>query len=1237
MSLISVEADGGAFLTETRGGRIHSSRLAALCDIVVSSLLRDEYAGTAYTCGHLIFSEGLALQAFAIVELGITYAKAYTVLERLQRMLDEGSTAGELARELQAWGLFPRVESAIGALLQVPATQGDQRLGYASATPDVLDLGYADPVSGRPPVVLSHERAKAFGAYLTTSLYANMLDARGEFGPYGRRRDSDRLWDKDNWERIMVRIGVINKTASPSSEDQQDIAAKFNGSFGRDPDGELYAVEAPKVDVLFGGQLAYEGIDLQTRTCAIHHLDLPWEPATYTQRNGRAVRQGSLLDQVDIHAYLTNGSVDFYRLGRMEGRRQWLESALQPGRASVMLGGTTEEEQIDLIVKCTLVEAQPAVRARLEKRLRLLREGEVIAKKHGILGKIQALIATTKALLELLPAFVDAEIPRAMREKLTEHNALISDLGGIMQDAGFLFPWYPALRDALMVKANVVVVAEGDTEYPNQRVGATLLLAVPKGTMATLVQPNDTLVPPLIPGGLYLTTAYDAGFWMGRGAEPVVRQFDRGTPDERSLIVGWRPGDPDAIKGEGEGGLYDWFGTPDEDQRVEAMRKPSDPRKGQGPGLAVRALIANYDPKDPAMTASLTPEEKKRILRVVDPVTAYVINRSYATDNASYGPRRGGYWRGLSYDTRDWSSREGLEIPDGACWLRYAPEVWVASHAPLLRTLLASDVGLERYRNVPLFYQNTAQIRVLTKSNTVVRRDVLVMRTFGWALFLVEWLNWPKALTQEAPLPDLEAAKAAKGDTVADVDPYLWDRITIHPNGFTVAGVYEGGVEYEIGSGPPPDLRVFRTWNDVATLGDYKYPAEVTTKKVRVKGTGDGAEEGTESPENPEGPEAVQLDLGEQAAEKAPEKAPKVPAQYVEQEVVTYRAIKGDNLCLPILPTLDEWSVFLRGVRETPSTSGAGKELIADCAAGWFGMPLNLPLVVAGSPREQAHAAARQDAQRQKWAKDVIRASELQPGDVVKWGNYPYRVDSAQLGRVQGVAEMQIMWTEVEWIVPPGGVQGAWIDRGRGQERAAFPLNVSLQRAEAPKGKILFDVGPWTTWKETTWGELVAGHPAGKVVRFESAKSASGWSRARKIRASPNEPQHHGDGTWNVRMHNKVGEPFFRDAVSDDMKVSVAIDGFQPKGAAAAAHPDGFVVDPNWTYSGEPWATWRGQPLGLVLSIHGKHWRIGSVSGQGDTMQARMYSPEGAVGVFAFDPADTINVALKPDGSIVRI
>ncbi|MFY0531504.1 helicase-related protein [Nannocystis pusilla] len=45
--------------------------------------------------------------------------------------------------------------------------------------------------------------------------------------------------------------------------------------------------------MVIANSVAYEGIDLQRRTCMIHHIDLPWTPADLQQRNGRAVRQGN--------------------------------------------------------------------------------------------------------------------------------------------------------------------------------------------------------------------------------------------------------------------------------------------------------------------------------------------------------------------------------------------------------------------------------------------------------------------------------------------------------------------------------------------------------------------------------------------------------------------------------------------------------------------------------------------------------------------------------------------------------------------------------------------------------------------------------------------------------------------------------------------------------------------------------------------------------------------------------
>jgi hypothetical protein len=117
------------------------------------------------------------------------------------------------------------------------------------------------------------------------------------------------------------RIAVLNATTAPAAADRQRIAREFNG----DPDEG----EAPKFDVVIANAIAYEGIDLQTRTCAIHHLDLPWEPATLQQRNGRGVRQGNTLSNIEINYYFARRSQDGLRFNLIQGKLGWMTELLK--------------------------------------------------------------------------------------------------------------------------------------------------------------------------------------------------------------------------------------------------------------------------------------------------------------------------------------------------------------------------------------------------------------------------------------------------------------------------------------------------------------------------------------------------------------------------------------------------------------------------------------------------------------------------------------------------------------------------------------------------------------------------------------------------------------------------------------------------------------------------------------------------------------------------------------------
>jgi SNF2 family DNA or RNA helicase len=104
-------------------------------------------------------------------------------------------------------------------------------------------------------------------------------------------------------------IGIINAKSAKSSADRQRISDDFNSG---------------KLTVVIGNTATMgEGVNLQKRTADIHHLDLPWEPASMQQRDGRGRRQGNTNKGIRIHTYLAKGSFDGYRYQTIQSKKDW--------------------------------------------------------------------------------------------------------------------------------------------------------------------------------------------------------------------------------------------------------------------------------------------------------------------------------------------------------------------------------------------------------------------------------------------------------------------------------------------------------------------------------------------------------------------------------------------------------------------------------------------------------------------------------------------------------------------------------------------------------------------------------------------------------------------------------------------------------------------------------------------------------------------------------------------------
>ncbi len=178
------------------------------------------------------------------------------------------------------------------------------------------------------------------------------------------------------------RIATLNAVDMPDTEERQQVAEHFNG-VGRPGDEEY---EPPSIDVVIANAVAYEGMDLQRRTCAIHHLDVPWDPATLQQRNGRGVRQGNQFDQIAILYYFVNGSNESWRTQRIERKRGWMAELVAGQRRATNTTGSgsgcaAPPEDDDAMTYARPEDRERILAARAESRETAKREARLGAQK----------------------------------------------------------------------------------------------------------------------------------------------------------------------------------------------------------------------------------------------------------------------------------------------------------------------------------------------------------------------------------------------------------------------------------------------------------------------------------------------------------------------------------------------------------------------------------------------------------------------------------------------------------------------------------------------------------------------------------------------------------------------------------------------------------------------------------------------------------------------------------------
>ena len=132
-------------------------------------------------------------------------------------------------------------------------------------------------------------------------------------------------------------------------------------------------VRAGEIRILLGSTaMMGEGVNVQERLVALHHLDAPWKPAHLEQRNGRILRQGNRNAEVEIVYYASEGSFDSYMWQTVENKKRFIDQFMKAKEGVREIEDISAEALTYAELKA-LVAGQPEIMERVKIDNELLR------------------------------------------------------------------------------------------------------------------------------------------------------------------------------------------------------------------------------------------------------------------------------------------------------------------------------------------------------------------------------------------------------------------------------------------------------------------------------------------------------------------------------------------------------------------------------------------------------------------------------------------------------------------------------------------------------------------------------------------------------------------------------------------------------------------------------------------------------------------------------------------------
>ncbi|ENR4167620.1 N-6 DNA methylase [Salmonella enterica] len=223
-----------------------------------------------------------------------------------------------------------------------------------------------------------------------------------------------------------------------------------------------------RTPIIICNKKAEVGINLHRGTTDIHHLTLPWTPASIAQRNGRGARVGSNRASVRVHYYCGKGSFDEYRLKTLKRKAGWISDILRSDKSEMENADANDMIEMQMytakddgerlaMMQVQMDKAKAAQRARQKEQATIDLQNYIKA-QHAAGEDVEVLTAElerSKAELEKTTAEV-AKFKQAAMAKAADNADWKARWGSVHHTDRMLLAQYRAsLKSAIQRKANI--------------------------------------------------------------------------------------------------------------------------------------------------------------------------------------------------------------------------------------------------------------------------------------------------------------------------------------------------------------------------------------------------------------------------------------------------------------------------------------------------------------------------------------------------------------------------------------------------------------------------------------------------------------------------------------------------------------------------------------------------------------------------------------------------------------